>query len=605
MLTGTVHGGSQAVVGATVQLWSSDLTAAVVGSSVLTDASGNFSVNFNCPAAGTLMYVTATGGNAGSGGANAHIALASALGACGTMPATVVLNELTSATAAYVFAGLAPAAGSTAVSFQGNATGLANAYSLFTKLAVASTGLLVTGPTGHESNQSAVQQRLDTIANAMAACDNSNNVSSTSAACAELFACAAPNATFTTPGAVCTGGTGTPTSDTLSAALAIAQNPGLVSPAGIQDVAAGSTAYAPALGAAPNDWSLPLTYPVKNFGPLAIDAFGNAWILSSNPLSGTTPFKLSVVELDSAGHVVSPATTGWTTGGVGNIDSSDVTNLAIDLLGNVWVSGSSRYAAEISASGVGIAPSANGWDLGSGGGISATAGVTIDPAGNAWFADGNAASVFEVSALHTTLSGSGGFASTVCDCNGIAADSLGNVWLVGIGSQPGVAKMNAAGVQGSRILPPNPYSGHFSFDAIAADASGNFWITDQPQHGIWQFNAAGSGSFATATPFANAAGSGTVPKGIAVDGAAHKWVSNQAGSPLASVTEFSATGAVNLSPTTGLGSGALLGAYSVAIDQSGNVWVADGGNNVTEFVGAAAPTKNPIASAVASGVFTP
>ena len=98
---------------------------------------------------------------------------------------------------------------------------------------------------------------------------------------------------------------------------------------------------------------------------------------------------------------------------------------------------------------------------------------------------------------------------------------------------------------------------------------------------MWEYTP-GAGSPWTPSsvaPFNNSAGSGTIPKGIAVDGAGHKWIANNTfqGS-ISSVTELSADGTSNLSPVAGLGSGTLGtgGAYSVAVDQAGNVWVASG-----------------------------
>jgi hypothetical protein len=597
-----MDGSSHAIVGATVTLWASGTTTATqVGTSVTTDANGAFSANFNCPSPAPLMYVTAIGGNAGAG-LNAHIALGTALGTCASMPA-IVINELTTAAAAYAFGGLAPAAGSTAVSLNGNTTGLTNAYYVFTKLVSATTGAFVTG---NETNATAVQTQLDTVANALAACVNSDNSTATSAQCAELTSCATAGATFVATGQACTVGTSTLTTDTLSAALSIVQNAGRVSPAGIMDVANSKVFFTPAFTTAPNDWSLALVYtPSRAFGPLAIDSFGNVWLVSQNPQSGTTPFKLSVIELDPAGHLVSTPTTGYTGGGIGTIDSTDVTNLAIDAQNNIWVGGSASNIGEINAAGVGVAPS-GGWLAGVG--LNATAGIAIDPAGNAWFADGGAPSVFEISGgaaatLGSNLSGSNGFASSICDCNGIASDNAGAMWLINAGNH--VAQMGTNGTLGATFQPSGAAGGGAFFLGIAADAAGGYWITDKEAHGVWKF-AADTLTF-SASPFINNAGSGTFPKSIAVDGAGHKWIANNTISSNvpptpSSVSELSADGATNLSPDTGFGSGGLNGAHTVAIDQSGNVWLADGGTNVIQFVGAGAPTRNPIVSGISSGL---
>jgi hypothetical protein len=467
------------------------------------------------------------------------------------------------------------------------------------------TGAFVTG---NETNATAVQQQLDTVANALAACVNSDNSTATSAQCAELTTCATAQATFVATGQACTGGTSTVTSDTLSAALSIVQNAGRVSPAAIMDVASTNASFTPALTTAPAEWSLQLVYsPGRVFGPLAIDSNGNVWVLSNNASSTATPKPLSVVEVDPAGHLVSPASTGFTGGGVGLIDSTDITNLAIDAQNNVWVGGSSDGIAELNAAGQGV--SANGWAQG--GGPSATAGVAIDPTGNAWFADGNALAVFEISGgtgstLGTNLSGNTGFAASNCDCNGIAADNAGNMWIIDAGKN--IAKMHANGTQDAPIHSNTNLGNGAFFVGIAADTTGSYWITDKQSHGVWQFDA-GTQTF-SANPFLNNAGGGTLPKGIAVDGAQHKWIANQYFNPSnpnppapSSVTELSADGNTNLSPDLGFGTAGLTGgAHTVAIDQSGNVWVADGGTNVIQFVGAGAPTRNPIVSGITSGL---
>ena len=85
-LKGGVHGGLQPVVGATVQLF--DATAggqALIASTVLSDASGSFSLTglYTCPAASDQVYLTAAGGNSGSG-ENEGLVLMTAMGSCGT-----------------------------------------------------------------------------------------------------------------------------------------------------------------------------------------------------------------------------------------------------------------------------------------------------------------------------------------------------------------------------------------------------------------------------------------------------------------------------------------------------------------------------------------
>jgi hypothetical protein len=557
------------------------------------------------------MYVTATGGHIGATGtSNAAVQLTSALGACGSLPTSIVVNELTSAAAAYALSGFAaPTGGSPSVSFQGKSPGLNQAFNTLTNLTVTSTGAFET--TGPETNQLQVHQTLDTLANAMAACDAS---SPTGAACLELFSCARVNAAFVSSGAVCTGGTSPTPIDTLSAALAVTLNAGTVGLQGIWDVGTTTHLYsATVLAASPNDWTLPMVYSLANYGPLAIDANGHIWVLSVDPHPpvNTTYPSLAVIELDANFNLLSPAAHGWNGGGVQSFDSTDVTNLAIDQEGNVWIGGSSTVIAELNPLGAAVSP-AGGWSTASGPGATgpdATAGVAIDSAGHAWFASGDTAStVYEMDWDGLPLSPPAGDAASNCPCNGIVADSSGTVWTV---SASGLAGM-PGGVQGSILSPPG-YFNNTTFTSIAADASGSLWIADKHNHGVWEYKSSmTTWAPAAGGPFPNIAAlnNPSSPGGIAIDGAGHKWVSNQSVPPApptpvsSSLTELSADGSTNLSPTDGFGSGTINGAYSVAIDGSGNVWVADGGTTIIQFIGAAAPTRNPTASAVISG-FTP
>jgi hypothetical protein len=572
--------------------------------SATTDGSGNFSLYFTCPAPGTLMYVTASGGHVGSGAANPAIQLSSALGACGTLPSTIVVNELTSTAAAYALSGFAPAAGTAAVTFQGNSPGIDQAFVTLTNLINGGTGALAIS--NRVANPAVIQQRLNTVADAMAACD----ISASPGACTELFSCARAGAAYAATGQPCTGGTSTATADTLSAALSIVQNAGQVSMAGIYDVAtSGSPPFTPALAAAPAEWTLPLVFSVPNYGPLAIDAGGHVWLLAPDP-HPADPLQpnLAVTEIDADGKFLSPHQTGhdWNGGGVSTIPGNDITNLAIDQSGSVWVRGTGANVAKLNSDGSG----AVGFPVPAGPNPADTAAVAIDSGGDAWITFGDTeSSVFELAPSGTIKSGSGGYSTSNCPCNGLAADALGNMWTISNGPFQFLSRISSTGSESSIFPPPNfggNDGGLAQFYSVAADGGGHLWIADKHYHGVWEFTPSGATGTYSAAPYANNASPGTIPKGIAIDGAGHKWVANNASFP--SITELSADGTVNLSPVNGFGfqvNSGVMGAYGVAIDGSGNVWVTDPASSVTEFVGAAAPTKNPIASAITSGSFMP
>ena len=89
-LQGHVFGGQQPVSGSVIQLYAANQlaygqsSAPLIASTVTTDAGGSFSItgDYTCPYPSSQVYITATGGDTGSG-TNANIALMAPLGACG------------------------------------------------------------------------------------------------------------------------------------------------------------------------------------------------------------------------------------------------------------------------------------------------------------------------------------------------------------------------------------------------------------------------------------------------------------------------------------------------------------------------------------------
>jgi hypothetical protein len=142
--------------------------------------------------------------------------------------------------------------------------------------------------------------------------------------------------------------------------------------------------------------------------------------------------------------------------------------------------------------------------------------------------------------------------------------------------------------------------------------------------GVWYANNGGntitflplSGS-TVGTPAAyGSAATLSAPKIVTVDGAGNVWTAANNQTSPASIEEISSTGTV-LSPSNtgnppfnviGFSHAGLTTGAGVAIDPSGNVWVADNlantstsGASVFELVGAAAPTVAPIAASLANG----
>ncbi len=222
-LQGIVHGGQQPVSGATIQLIVAGTTGyGSVGTVLLlhvtTTSHGNFTLTLpqpsSCPANSGLVYMLATGGNPGAG-TNSALAEASILGPCSGLTSLtfISINEVTTVAAAYTlapFASLSPGITNIGTSST-NLTGLYNA--------AAAAGILASLTTGQAPAANSITgvvvptAEMNTLANILASCINTNVGTVPSTTCASLFTAATP------PG-------GTAPTDTFQAAIDIALNPG-------------------------------------------------------------------------------------------------------------------------------------------------------------------------------------------------------------------------------------------------------------------------------------------------------------------------------------------------------------------------------------------
>src|ERR1039458_7169186 len=244
-ISGSVHGGQSPIVGAHVYLFAANATgyggaglspssnnASVsllnaantglsdsVGAYVLTNSTGGFTItgDYSCTL-NQQVYLYSLGGSSSST-TNSAAGLLAVLGNCpGGSSAFaagtpfVSVNEVSTVAAAYAFAGFATDA--LHVSSSGTAlaeTGIANAFANSANLAGISTGVaLATTPAG---NGTVPQSEINTLANILAACVNSTGPSF--AACSTLFS-----------NAESAGSSGTAPTDTATAAINIAHNPG-------------------------------------------------------------------------------------------------------------------------------------------------------------------------------------------------------------------------------------------------------------------------------------------------------------------------------------------------------------------------------------------
>jgi streptogramin lyase len=559
-VSGVVHGGQQPITQSTIQLYTVGTTglrsasAALIGSTVLTDSSGNFNITgaYSCTSA-TQVYIVATGGNSGSGTNNA-INLAAALGPCSSLNSGtyIVIDEVTTIAAAYA---LAPFAADIAhIGAPGsNPTGLVNAFTNAALLANTATGSA--GGAGLPLGVTVPLAEINTLANIVASCINT--AGSTSAACSTLF-------------------TATGASDTFGASLAIAKNPGATAVTSLYTLSVPTAPFQPALAnsSAPNDYTVAIAATgggtlATPFG-IAIDATGNAWVTNE---TGT-----SVSELSSSGSLLASPTATGLVGAQG---------IAVDRNGNVWVANTAGNSVIKFSLTSGAVTGTNSFTAG---GIAAPSAIALDSNSNAFVANFNGNSVSALTSSGAAL-GSSPFTGSSNNISVPAAIAVGPAGTVYVTSGNGsIVNLNNAGAFVA-TLNDGTLQGPVG---VAVDQSGRILATGfttgtATGGALSQFTPAGSP--VTGYPATSGISS---PAGVATDGTSIWVANNTVGGALAQFT-YASTSPV--SPITGFGS--LSGPIAVAVDSSGSVWTTNSGSNtVSKFIGLAAPVTTPIAATV-------
>jgi streptogramin lyase len=569
---GVVHGGQNPISGAHVYLYGVGNTGyngaavSLLNSStgnpadtngnyyVITGADGSFSVtgDYTCPVASSYpyTYVLAVGGNPGSGN-NSAATLMGAVGSCnqaGYSSTYLVVNEVSTVALAYATAGFATnptsvsASNTTLANTALENVNLQNLYTEATGVALART------PGG---NGTVPQAEINTLANILAACVNSTGPSST--ACTTLFA-DAPS----------TGFNASDPTDTATAAVNIAHNPG-ANVAALFALQAAGAPFQPSLSTAPNDFTIALTFtasPALNSPTgLAIDGSGDVWV-ANNGGNSLTEFKAdgSYVETSTTGGLTAP----W--------------DIAIDGSGNLWVSNNGANAiSEFNSSGA-----ANSNSPFSGGGLDGPQGLAVDAQSHLWVANPHNNTLSEFNVTNGAAVSSSGITTGGLNIpRAVAIDDNGLIWVANSGGSVSLYSVLGAPYTGT------PFSGGGLSDprGIAIDSNNNAWLSNRAANVVSEFDSAGAYS---STGYSGGGLNGA--NSVAVDGSDHVWVANRTGN---SITELAPNGTA-VSPSTGY-QGGLNAPMTIAADLTGDVWVTNSGNNtITEFVGVAAPVVTPI-----------
>jgi uncharacterized protein (TIGR03437 family) len=242
--------------------------------------------------------------------------------------------------------------------------------------------------------------------------------------------------------------------------------------------------------------------------------------------------------------------------------------------------------------------------------------VAADAFGNIFVADGNAqvwklspSGVVTVAAGNSTLgfSGDGGpaTAALLTQPNGVATDASGDLFIADTGNNR-VRKVSSNGIITTVAGNGTPgYSGDGGLasaallngpSAVAVDASGNLFIADTYNYEVRKISPDGIiNSFAGGTGYDGALGDGGLatlaelflPQGVAVDASGNLFIADTLDQRIRKVTASGiiTTVAGGGNPGSGLGDGGpatgalLVQPSGVAVDASGNLFIADTGDN--------------------------
>jgi len=284
--------------------------------------------------------------------------------------------------------------------------------------------------------------------------------------------------------------------------------------------------------------------------------------------------------------------------GSGTIRASNITNVAVACLTN--------FPIVTTLAGSGSPGFADG--AGTSASFYYPIGVAVDSSGNAYVADAlnNLIRKITPAGVVSTFAGSGSRGSTngtstaasFASPNGIALDSSGNFYVSDTGNSlirkiaaDGVVTTLAGSTVGLFIDGPGTAARFDNLQSIAVDSSGNIYVAERNLFKIRKITPEGAvTTFAGSGTRGSSNGTGTsasfyLPMGVAVDSSGNVYVADQGNNlirkitPSGVVSTFAGSG--SRGNTNGTGTAASFnGPTGIALDSSGNVYVSDNGNHL-------------------------
>lgn len=468
-----------------------------------TDGQGRFSFPVTESQATTIFYAVAN--------VTPQIVLMTVIGA--GMPASIVINELTTVAAAFSMAQFANGA-----ALEGGASALRTAAGMSGNLAAMATGqpsnVMLNPPNANQTNS---LQSLCALGNLTAACIRQPDSIDT------FFGLATPSG-------------GNAPADTFQALLDIARNPANNAGPLFSQSQMSPSVFTPTLSEAPDAWTLCVKVndtgsPDTFFGGpanIAFDQNGRAWI-ANNVFQGTP---------DSGNFIV-----------VLNPDGTP----AVPVEGSV--------ASPVVGGGL----KGPGW------------GITIDPDNHVWVGNfgwgtrkenyPHRGSVSEFALDGTPLSGDDGWTAEIHRVQATVSDGGGNIWMASYGNDRVV--VYRGGDPGDVLY---AHSGPHPF-CVAIDADGNGWVTNGNGLGWPHANPATLTRFrinGTALEKTLDVSVGYATKVVVVDSRFHAWVASSGDGMVYRVNpQGDVVGTFD--------GGGIDAPWGLALDGDQNVWVANFG----------------------------
>ena len=360
---------------------------------------------------------------------------------------------------------------------------------------------------------------------------------------------------------------------------------------------------------------------------------------TGSPFNFTTGTAITTLTPTNSGGAVPSATPGTvsTFAGSGTVGSVDATGtaasfknpfgLVVDATGNVYVvdEGNQKIRKITSAgvvttfAGTGTAGSVDG--TGTAASFNSPSGITIDASGNLFIADFGNHKIRKITSagVVTTFAGSGtpssadgtGTAASFSSPAGLAIDATGNLFCTEAGGNK-IRKITSTAVvttiagsgSGGSADGTGATASFSEPRGVAVDASGNIYVADRSNNKIRKITSAGVvTTFAGSGTVGSADGTGTAasfyqPFGVTIDASGNIYVADVFNNKIrkitsaGDVTTFAGSGVGGSADGTGAAA-TFDQPRAVAVDASGNIYVADYGNNKIRKISLTGYTISP------------